>query len=142
MKMQLYAKCTGAGWIATCDAELKCWLSDILLRSSLHSNPALCWQEFFFPKEDETTKRQEAWVKAVEPRPTRGHGRKSSSLSVQSDADSSAGHTLALSNPSSSRPGSPEAASSHAEASSGRPPATLVTSSSSGAHLKQSWCQR
>lgn len=47
-----------------------------------------CIQEFFFPKEDEVTKRQELWMKAVEPRAPRGHTRRGSNLSIKSDADS------------------------------------------------------
>ena len=88
-------------------------------------------QEFFFPKENEVTKRQEAWVKAVEPRPAKGHARKGSSLSIQSDADSlvpAGAPTSRLSD--TSRPASPGDAAAGASGLSKS--ATQQTSSSSG----------
>ena len=90
-------------------------------------------QEFFFPKEDEVTKRQEAWVKAVEPKPVKGHARKGSTLSVQSDADSLAlAHAPSSNLSNTSRPNSPE--------TSGRAGTTHLTSSSSGTYSYRPAC--
>lgn len=91
-------------------------------------------QEFFFPKEDENVKRQEAWVQAMEPvRPGKGHTRKGSNLSVLSDNDSLAATSASNLSLSLSRPGSPEASGSRSAAAAGGGTGPLIaTSSSSG----------
>ena len=102
------------------------------VQAPIHTPTCAALQEFFFPKEDEVTRRQDQWVKGLEPpRPARGHTRKGSNLSVVSDGDSAALATTGpASNPSLSHPGSPEASGSRT--AGGTASGTLVTSSSSG----------
>ncbi|KAK9812398.1 hypothetical protein WJX73_007715 [Symbiochloris irregularis] len=94
--------------------------------------------EFFFPKEDEASRRQEIWVKGLEPpKPShvRGHSRKGSNLSVLSDGESaSAAPTTAIAggSPTLSRPASPEVSHSRNATASGPIVAHQHTSSSSG----------
>ena len=94
-------------------------------------------QEFFFPKEDEASRRQELWVKGLEPpKPGRGHGRKGSNLSVLSDGESSAVNLpTASASPSLSQPASPEVSSSRPAAITGPLPAQHTSSSSGESFL-------
>ena len=92
-------------------------------------------QEFFFPKEDEASKRQELWVKGLEPpKPShvRGHSRRGSNLSVLSDGDSANVTATVGGSPTLSRPASPEVSHSRSATASVPMIAHQHTSSSSG----------